>query len=503
MSRGPASAWPADGRAQHPAGPARRAAAAGLAIPLAAGLAVALALAALPRALVRWLPPASWSDPLLARPTLAAAGAVLVLLALAAWRTTRPPRPLLDGVLALLVIALQCMSLRAGPLNLLNVGIVLLASCWLLQAALQPDAPRVVPPLSHLLVLLAALAVWSVAWRPEPGVSLRALLMLLPKLAMAWLLLQLVQSPQRIDAVMRLLCAGAVAAALLGIAQSGLYVLWQQELHLMEEFAPRYITVAGWPLLRASGLMPNPQAYAYPLLVAALWLWMRLLSPGAGAARRWRDGLALLIIVVAYALSFARGAWLALGAAALLAPALARPRRAAAWFGLLAGVALALLASGAARWALASFGDFTASSADVRVELLDAGLRVLAEHPWRGIGIQRFEALSPTLERYPVHNASLQLAVEMGLPALAVYAAFVLRPLLGAVPAIVPARYAAAEQAAARQRLLALALAQGAMLVAIQGDPMAYSEFVLFVTALLEAARRAWQASRTEAAHGA
>jgi O-antigen ligase len=199
-----------------------------------------------------------------------------------------------------------------------------------------------------------------------------------------------------------------------------------------------------------------------------------------------------MLVLTGIVLSFARGPWLASGAKLLLLPALARQRMAGWWFGLLAVALLAALVSGVGRSLFLRFGEFTSSSAEVRIQLLVAGMESLAEHPWRGVGLAGFGSLSPTFERYPVHNAPLQLGVELGLPALIVYCTLLLAPLFQAVRAL-----RRCQDARAAHRLRALCLAYSALLLAIQADPMAYSEFVFFSAVLLDAARRIWCAPGT------
>jgi O-antigen ligase len=450
------------------------------------GVAMAGALVVEPLWVARWLPANDLTTRLLHWP--AALTTVIVLAGLAitsVWHHGRR-RPTLHLIIGVIAIAFQCMGLRAGPVNLLNITIVALAAWWLADVALNPQRPRPTPLVAHLLLALGVLAVVSRLYRPDIGASLGGLLMLLPKLAMAWILAHALRDALRLEVVMRMLVLASVGAALIGIAQSALYVFSGLELHLMEDTAPRYITVLGWPLLRASGLMPNPQAYTYPLMLSALWLGYHVvagrsadpIADRSGMRRRAWAALCAMLVLTGIVLSFARGPWLASGAMLLLLPALARQRMAGWWFGLLAVALLAALVSGVGRSLFLRFGEFTSSSAEVRIQLLVAGMESLAEHPWRGVGLAGFGSLSPTFERYPVHNAPLQLGVELGLPALIVYCTLLLAPLFQAV--------------SAAHRLRALCLAYSALLLAIQADPMAYSEFVFFSAVLLDAARRIW-----------
>ncbi len=412
---------------------------------------------------------------------LAAAALLLPALAWAASRrvATQPAPRLL---LAALVVALHTMALRAGPLNLLNLTIVLLGLWWLADLQRSAFEPRRTSAQQHLLVLFGVLAIAS-AWR-DPELA-RGLVMLLPKLAMAVMLLRLLRHPAELDLALQLLVGGALLAAALGLAQSATYSLFGIELHRMEDEAPRFITVLGMNLLRASGLQPNPQAYCHALTISLVLLGSNLLAERhAPWHRQALRGAGMLLLALAVAASFARGPWLAALGAVLLLPVAVWPRRTPHWLALLGLTALVGLHTGVLNSVLDAYRDFTSTNTDVRLELLRAGADVVAVQPLHGVGLGNFGAYSPSVERYPVHNAPMQVATELGLPALAVFVAMATLPLVQVLR-----RQRQADPATAR-RLRTLALAHATLLVNIQGDPMAYSELLLFHSVLLVAAAR-------------
>ena len=127
---------------------------------------------------------------------------------------------------------------------------------------------------------------------------------------------------------------------------------------------------------------------------------------------------------------------LTLAAMALLAPGLARRRRA----GVAGGIVLAALLLGVFYPRAQSTGD-SAIAFGVRREMAAATLRMLREHPLAGLGVGQYRALSPAYmsplmkswyPRQNAHNQFLQVAGELGIPGLV---AFVVLIGFGAVPA--------------------------------------------------------------------
>lgn len=78
-----------------------------------------------------------------------------------------------------------------------------------------------------------------------------------------------------------------------------------------------------------------------------------------------------------------------------------------------------------------SRGDITEhleTSAGARVEIWRGALRMIAEHPWRGVGFGAFQRFLPNVTQgrlvdLDAHNSFLMIAAELGLPALAAFLA--------------------------------------------------------------------------------
>jgi O-antigen ligase len=302
---------------------------------------------------------------------------------------------------------------------------------------------------------------------------------------MAGIVMRMIRTDADLLFVLRAIVVTALLSALLGIAQSAAFVVFGLELHRMDDDSPRFIQVFGYQMLRAPGLLQNPQAFCHALsfgFMLTIYGWLA----GSNDRSRWNPLVwaSILVMATAILLSFARGAWASVAIGLLLLPAMAWPRHAFHWFVGLSALALIATWTGALTYALSAYRSFTLSTAEVRVELLASGLQALAEHPWRGVGMANFESYAQTSERLPVHNALVQVASETGIPGLLAYLAILGLPMARALRAL---RYASG----GRSHLLrAMLLAYFVYMIAIQGEPSGYSELVYFFAALLYATAR-------------
>ncbi|HYQ89457.1 MAG TPA: O-antigen ligase family protein [Candidatus Binatia bacterium] len=141
---------------------------------------------------------------------------------------------------------------------------------------------------------------------------------------------------------------------------------------------------------------------------------------------RWRWGalLALGAVLPALAGTYTRSAWIGYIAAVVVILAFTRAR----WLAALGGVltALALVLPGAYRARAFSIFDPQNPWNRERVHMWEAGLRMLRDHPWTGVGLQDLHSL---YERYKspgaiepaghLHSVYVHVAATMGIVGLA------------------------------------------------------------------------------------
>lgn len=388
-------------------------------------------------------------------------------------------------LLVLIVFSLHTMALGIGPLNPLNIGIVLTFAAWLLYRFATPDDPIQSPAFTSLTILFIGCALLSALGRSITDV-IGGLFVLLPKLVMVLMLIDIIRTRQDIKLILRAFMVSSVIAGCIGIVQLLAYVFLHWELHLMEPEAPLYITVMGLPLLRASGLEHTPQGYALPLLVASILLVYHICYVVEGWKRISPTLLLSLVCLLAgLTFSFVRGHWISGVATLLVLPIIARPHKTLQWIGILLLLAIITMPSGILIVAYQKMEEFTSTNVLVRLDLLQAGFEILAEHPLNGVGIGNFAPYSPTVERYPIHNSIMQVASEMGLPGLLTFLVILIY-----VPVRLLRSLGSAKDITAKHALKSLLVGYVALFIAIQSDPMAYSEFLWFYLALVESATR-------------
>jgi O-antigen ligase len=285
---------------------------------------------------------------------------------------------------------------------------VLLLAAWVVSLVRERRFPASLrSPFTYLAGILALLTCASAVFSRDPAVSARhlpglALLLLVP------LAMDLVDDVGRARTVGLAVAAAGTALALLGI--------WQF-LHGGDDLENRirgtlshYMTFSGLTTLAAGLLL----GYAFE---------------GRG---RWRlVGLAGLLPLCAVLLTYTRGAYVGICAAALFYLAVRRPRGLLLLAPVL--VVVFLLAPADIRHRIRSIGDLSDRTNRDRIAMLRAGARIARDHPVFGLGPDMVKAYYPLYRdadapRWTVphlHNNVAQIAAATGLFAAAVYLVWV------------------------------------------------------------------------------
>jgi putative inorganic carbon (HCO3(-)) transporter len=302
-------------------------------------------------------------------------------------------------------------------------GLAALATPWLRPRgeASKLDRPaRLGPEARWLLVLLAVYVVLlfaSIALSYEPRASLQALRNLFTLLGLPLGLL-LVRDARQARRIVDGVIITAVVIAAVGLSQ---YVAGQ---HGLQD--------------RIRGPLSHYMTFAGVLMVADVLLIAKLLYRRASVRMRWAQVGGLVVINVALVASYTRSAWIGLTVGALILMLLSarRPQL------LLVPVVLAaaILLPAPVRHRLGSIVDLHDPSNYDRICMARAGLLMVAERPFFGIGPELVDHRypiyrHPTAPRYWVphlHNSFLQIAAERGLTGLLSYLALMAASLAAA-----------------------------------------------------------------------
>lgn len=315
-----------------------------------------------------------------------------------------PPRDRIEliGLAAVLgmVAALQ-LSIAASQI-LLAVAFV----CWVTSHIWQRrrvDAPAFFWP----LVAYAALTLLSAGFSQNPAAGVGdsrqlALFMLVP------IVYDLARGARARTVLSVILTIGA-ASALIGVIQYGVL---------------NYDNLGR----RVQGTLSHWMTYSGTLMLVICATVARLLYDSRD--RGWAVAI-MPVLVVALLLSFTRTAMVGVAAGVSVLLLLKDVRLLAVLP--VAGLLVLAVAPSAVSSRVSSIVDLQDVTTRDRMAMLQAGAAIIADHPLTGVGPDQIKTVYPAY-RVPwavnpsnphLHNVPMQVAAERGLPALAVWAAFV------------------------------------------------------------------------------
>lgn len=262
------------------------------------------------------------------------------------------------------------------------------------------------PQIRWTALLVAWALVSFVLQGPPLGWALSPLMSYFSFLILIFITLKIVDTPSRFLYVLWAFIASLSLASLYVIRE------WQKYHAIYADFRPGWVT--GDPnYFTASVLLGIPLALVFARELPVRW-------------QRIGFGGALAIILIAIALAASRGGLL--GLVAGMGYLAYRQRQLLRWTlvgALLLPLMLLWPTSPLERLMHPSVSDLKA--ADTRLALWHAGANMIRQHPLTGIGlgnfkyeVQRYAAGGRNLDHI-AHNAYIEIAAEMGLPALLVY----------------------------------------------------------------------------------
>ena len=179
---------------------------------------------------------------------------------------------------------------------------------------------------------------------------------------------------------------------------------------------------------RPDGTMGHYMTYSGLLLLTIALAAARVLFD---RRRRLWSGLVMPALLVALAVTLTRSYWVGAGAAVAVL-CLLKDMRLVAVVPVLAALVLALAPPQITSRIHSTF-DLQDETIRDRFAMARAGMRIVRDHPWTGVGPDMVREVYPRYrdagavqdDNPHLHNVPLQIAAERGLPALAIWCAFV------------------------------------------------------------------------------
>ena len=296
----------------------------------------------------------------------------------------------------------------ALPISIAAAGILLTftVGLWIALLARERERPAGPPFLPALLAYAAATFV-SAALSLDPGASLVD-----SREVLLFVVVPVVHRLARHDraqTVATLIVTVGAATGVWGVVQYG--VLEYDDLGR-----------------RPDGTMGHYMTYSGLLVLTIALAAARVLFD---RRRRLWSALVMPALLVALAVTLTRSYWVGAGAA-IAVLCLLKDLRLVAVVPVLAALVLALAPPQITSRVYSAF-DLEDPTVRDRLAMARAGVRIIRDHPWAGVGPDMVQEVYPqyrdagaVLDENPhLHNVPVQIAAERGLPALAIWCVFV------------------------------------------------------------------------------
>ena len=285
------------------------------------------------------------------------------------------------------------------------------------------------PALKLPLLLFCLTTCNSILWAEHPAAGWPAARKLVLFLILL-LSVNLVASARHLGALFRGLFLVSALAGLVGIVQ---FVIQYHSLrHLRYERVYYYMT-----LTRIHGFMGHWMNFGgqQMLIFTALLAFLLMYQAGQEGKAKGLYWLLMAMVAASVVLNFTRGAWLGCVVATLYLVARWKPRT--LWVIPVVLVVAYLAAPSMLRRRVSlAFHPTDDPALAIRLEMWGAGLRMVREHPWVGVGPENIRRVytqylpSGTTPMFGyhdhLHDNLLQLAAERGLPCLVAWLWFML-----------------------------------------------------------------------------
>ena len=314
----------------------------------------------------------------------------------------------------------QFSGIELGPIHSLDVVALLLLLFWLLQSFVEGDRSVQVSPLFMFILGLALLSLIPLAFRaPFKGIIAMG-----EKFILFLLLVDLMRRKELIQISARFVVWMGIFSSIVSLVQFVIFKMWG---FLFTVGAPTdnpnsFLKPTPFGMMpRATAFFPNPAGLNdYLLFSLSVCLFALFYAKTKKLKLLYSIGSLLMISAVVLTWSFT--ALVALGLIFILflyiyRPSLSIQYSCALGFGVIVSYQIGLLEK-----VFAFVKNFSSAAGGIRIRLLELGVESLVRNPFIGVGAQNFKSYTgnfftegPYIFKYPVHNAFIQMATELGL----------------------------------------------------------------------------------------
>lgn len=298
-----------------------------------------------------------------------------------------------------------------------DIAVVLVTIFWL-ASVLVEDRPVLIPRV--IIALLLGLVWFAAGSVMTNGVYiLLSLPSVLSKVIIVFLLANLIVTPRDHEIALKALIAVALVSACIAILAEGLYLLTGYAF-TFDDRVNEHFKCFGWIcMFRATGLTPTPQLLGH-LLIMGIGLALFL------QVRSWIRLLIVVVMFVGAVSTLSVGVGLTVCIVLALFPIFRWPSRYPYILTAYASLVWLVHVTGIWAWAYRAANDLLLASygANIRIWTYRGGVELIEENPVFGIGALR--QIPGSMHFTTPHNAYLQIALELGLPAACLFIALLI-----------------------------------------------------------------------------
>ena len=340
--------------------------------------------------------------------TLAVAALLTLAMAYRSWIFQH--RYQIAGIVLLVSPAIGGLNLgRVDPGDLAT----LLVSLFWLSALLVEDLPTPVPRV--VLAFLLSLAIFALGSIMTGGIGIfLSLPSILSKLMVLFLLANLIRTPKDHDVAIKALITIAVISAFIGAFFVALYFFTGYAFSLDDRPGEQFKCLGWICMLRATAFAPTPQLLGHLLIMGlGLALFLRV--------RTWLHLLIIGVLILGGVLTLSVGVMLSMGVLIVMFPIFRWPSHYLQILVAYATIAWLSLTTGLGAWVYDMANDMLLASygVEIRIWTYRVGAQLLEQNPIFGIGV--LKQIPGSMSFTTPHNAYMQIALEMGLPAAGLF----------------------------------------------------------------------------------